>query len=50
MCNQLTSLPFKDYYKVSNQAKIVKPDNLLCMLFATNTAEETAIVAQSHCL
>ena len=40
----------KDYYKVSNQAKIVKSDNLLCMLFATMTDDEIAIVEQSHCL
>ena len=33
----------RDYYKVSNQAKIVKSDNLLCMLFATKTADEIAI-------
>ena len=35
-------------YKVSNQAKIVKSDNLLCLLFATKTADEIAIVEQSH--
>ena len=40
----------KDYHKVSNQAKIVKSDNLLCMLFATKTADEIAIVEQSHAL
>jgi len=40
----------KDYYKVSNQAKIVKSDNLLCMLFVTKTADEIAIVEQSYCL
>ena len=40
----------KDCYKVSNQAKMVKSDNLLCMLFATKTAVEIAIVEQSHCL
>ena len=40
----------KDYHKVSNQAKIVKSDNLLCMLFATKTADKIAIVEPSHCL
>ena len=35
----------KDYYKTKLR---VKSDNLLCMLFVTKTADEIAIVEQSH--